>query len=175
MSGVAQWNKLTPSVQAAGGEAYVPPNLTTAQRLAITDHFDGMRCFDTTLGVQYWWSVAANDWVAVGEGFPGYKDESLQGFIPSPTDGNYTLALYATVACTIDTFYAATDVGTTVATILIDGVAVTGIDGVTVDDGLLSFPATANNVVSVGSTILLVLASGSGASRLAFTLKCTAP
>jgi hypothetical protein len=91
------------------------------------------------------------------QGDPG--EIGLHAFVEAPTAKTYVLALYAGVACTIDTLVAKTVSGTCTVNIRINGVSVTGLSAVAVSSVESSTNSSGANSVAVGDTIDFVVSS----------------
>ena len=95
-------------------------------------------------------------------------------FSALPRNGTITLVAYALKAFTINQLFGlATASGTIDVTIAIDGVAVTGLSGLTASSTAANPSASGANTVSVGEKITVVLANYSSAVDLEFVMKTT--
>lgn len=98
---------------------------------------------------------------------------AFDGFLPTASNGTYTLEYKAIAAYTITGIDIVTVSGTCTAAIQINGVNVTSLSGLSVTSSNTSATATGANGVSVGNEVTLVLSASSSPVGLKFTLKCS--
>ncbi len=100
-------------------------------------------------------------------------NQFISGQIESPLIKTYTLDLAVIDARTLNTLAIKTTSGTCTVSIRIDGVNVTGMNGLAVTSTEQVATATALNTVAIGQTITLVVTATSTPVDLVFTLKYT--
>lgn len=107
-------------------------------------------------------------------GGTGGSDKMGNFYWATPSATTIPLISYATYAFTINELFSlATTSGSIVLSVKINGVAVTGLDSLTVNSTPQNVLATALNTVVVGDQITLVLTSNLSSVGLIFTMKAT--
>lgn len=96
---------------------------------------------------------------------------AASGYIQTPANGTLTLVAKAGLSQTLtDIKGVKTSAGTLTLTVLIGGVAVTGLSAVAVTTTAQDIAATALNALAVGGRLTLTVAAVTGATDLEFTL-----
>lgn len=118
-------------------------------------------CIASTLGAASWMDIT------------NLRIEEITGFIEEIALMSYVLDQYAAYNYAINSLSAVTTSGSCNITVLIDGVPITGLTAIAVNDSEDIYNATAANNVLIGQTLLILVNSNAAAVDLAFTIKTT--
>lgn len=96
----------------------------------------------------------------------------IQFTLTTVSNGDYTIWQSATFAGTIVEAYYETEAGTVTASVKIDGVAITGLNALSMSTTEDNASASANNTFSEGDKIVVSLSSASSCEGASISLKC---